>query len=80
MSAREAARRLGGVDQTQVSEWVFRYKAHGAEAFRKQGRNTVYSNELKADTVREYITGDLSQREVAAKHGLRSTQRLDKGV
>ena len=47
MSAGEAARRLD-VDESQVREWVFRYKAHGAEAFREQERNTVYSSELKA--------------------------------
>lgn len=75
MSAGEAARRLG-VDESQVREWVFRYKAHGAEAFREQERNTVYSSELKARAVREYIEGDLSQREIAAKYGLRSTSQL----
>lgn len=74
-SAREAARRLG-VDKAQVREWVFRYKAHGAEAFREQERNTVYSSELKAQAVREYIKGNLSQREIAAKYGLRSTSQI----
>lgn len=75
MSAREAARRLG-VDESQVREWVFRYKAHGEEAFREQERNTVYSSELKAQAVREYIEGNLSQREIAAKYGLRSTSQI----
>ena len=75
MSAGEAARRLG-VDESQVREWVFRYKAHGAEAFREQERNTVYSSELKAQAVREYIKGNLSQREIAAKYGLRSTSQI----
>lgn len=75
MSAGEAARRLD-VDESQVREWVFRYKAHGAEAFREQERNTVYSSELKAQAVREYIKGNLSQREIAAKFGLRSTSQI----
>ena len=75
MSAGEAARRLD-VDESQVREWVFRYKAHGAEAFREQERNTVYSSELKAQAVREYIKGNLSQREIAAKYGLRSTSQI----
>lgn len=76
MSAGEAARRLD-VDESQVREWVFRYKAHGAEAFREQERNTVYSSELKAqEAVREYIKGNLSQREIAAKYGLRSTSQI----
>ena len=75
MSAGEAARRLD-VDESQVREWVFRYKAHGAEAFREQERNMVYSSELKAQAVREYVKGNLSQREIAAKYGLRSTSQI----
>ena len=75
MSSREVARRLG-VDEAQVREWVFRYKSHGAEAFQKQERNTIYSGELKVPAVREYIAGNLSQREIAAKYGLRSTSQI----
>ena len=74
-SAREAARRLG-VGETRVHEWIARYKAHGAEAFQEQEHNTVYSNELKTQAVREYIEGENSQREVAAKYGLRSAGQL----
>ena len=65
-----------GVDEAQVREWVFRYKSHGAEAFQKQERNTIYSGELKVQAVREYIAGNLSQREIAAKYGLRSTSQI----
>ena len=75
MSSREVARRLG-VDEAQVREWVFRYKSHGADAFQKQERNTIYSGELKVQAVREYIAGNLSQREIAAKYGLRSTSQI----
>lgn len=75
MSSREVARRLG-VDEAQVREWVFRYKSHGSEAFQKQERNTIYSGELKVQAVREYIAGNLSQREIAAKYGLRSTSQI----
>lgn len=75
MSSREVARRLG-VDEAQVREWVFRYKSHGAEAFQKQERNTIYSGELKVQAVSEYIAGNLSQREIAAKYGLRSTSQI----
>lgn len=75
MSSREVARRLG-VDEAQVREWIFRYKSHGAEAFQKQERNTIYSGELKVQAVREYIAGNLSQREIAAKYGLRSTSQI----
>ena len=75
LSVSEAARRLG-VDRTTVRSWVFRYKAQGAEAFRKQEHNNVYSSELKLRAVEDYITGNLSQKEVAAKYGLRSSSQL----
>jgi len=75
MSRAEAARRLG-VSESSVKEWVARYKAGGALAFRKQERNTVYSEKLKEAAVREYISGAGSLREIAAKYGLRSTRQL----
>ena len=50
ISQTEAARRLG-VDESTVSEWVQRYKANGASAFRIREHNAVYSEELKRNTV-----------------------------
>ena len=75
MSQAEAARRLG-VGITRVGEWVARYKAQGVLAFRKQEHNTVYSEELKIKAVEEYMEGKLSQMDIAAKYGLRSTRQL----
>ena len=75
MSRAEAARRLG-VSESSVKDWVARYKAHGALAFRKQERNTVYSEELKEAAVREYLSGAGSLREIGAKYGLRSRSQL----
>ena len=46
MSQAEAARRLG-VDKSTVREWVRRYKAGGALAFKEQEHNTVYTEEMK---------------------------------
>ena len=75
MSQAEAARRVG-VDRSQIREWVARYKAGGALAFRKQEHNTVYSDELKQAAVQEYLSEQGSLREIAAKYGLRSESRL----
>ena len=75
MSQSEAARRLG-VDKSRVQEWITRYKAGGALAFKEQKHNTVYTEELKAEAVREYVNGNGSLREIAAKYGLRSNRQL----
>lgn len=75
MSRAEAARRLG-VDKSMVIEWVSRYKAQGELGFREQEHPTVYSAELKTSAVKEYISGVGSQREIAAKYGLRSKSTL----
>ena len=50
LSQTEAARRLG-VDESTVREWVQRYKANGASAFRIREHNAVYSEELKRNTI-----------------------------
>ena len=75
LSQTEAARRLG-VDESTVREWVQRYKANGASAFRIREHNAVYSEELKRKAVEEYLAGAGSLREIAAKYGLRSERQL----
>jgi Transposase and inactivated derivatives len=44
--------------------------------FKRQEHNTVYSEELKAAAVKEYLSGSNSQKEISAKYGLRSTCQL----
>ena len=75
MSQREAARRLR-VDRTAVREWVKRYKAGGALAFREQISGEAYSEEIKLQAVRDYLAGKGSLGEIAAKYNLRSSSRL----
>ena len=75
LSQSEAARRLG-VDKSCIKEWIARYKAVGALAFKKQEHNTVYSDEIKALAVKEYLDGKGSLKEIAAKYGLRSKTQL----
>ena len=75
ISTSEQARRLG-VDHTRVREWVQQYKAQGASAFLDTGSNKVYSLELKAKAVREYLDGKGSCLEIAAKWGIRNSSSL----
>ena len=75
MGQAEAARRLG-VGRARIREWVDQYKASGVLAFRKQEYNRIYSEELKAAAVKDYLSGTGSQTEIAAKYGLRSRRQL----
>ena len=75
MSQSEAARRLG-VDKSCIKEWVVRYKVGGVLAFKKQEHNNVYSDEIKALAVKEYLDRKGSLKEIAAKYGLRSEYQL----
>ena len=79
ISRAEAARRLG-LHKSTVEEWVRRYKAGGALAFKEQEHNSVYTEEMKVAAVREYLSGSKSQREISAKYGLRSTHQLRKWI
>lgn len=75
LSQAEAARRWG-VDRASVREWVERYKANGALAFRVQEQNSVYSEELKRKAVEEYLSGKGTIEKISAKYGLRSNRQL----
>ena len=75
LSHSEAARRLG-VSRPRITEWVARYKVGGALAFKEQEHNTVYTEEVKAAAVREYLEGKGSLQEISAKYGMRSTKQL----
>jgi transposase len=70
-----AAKRLN-VSEPMVHEWVARYKAKGATVFEEQKHNRVYSEELKRQAVKDYLSGNGSQEEIAAKYGLRSKTQL----
>ena len=75
ISQAEATRRVG-VNKATMQEWIARYKAQGAPAFRKQEYNTVYTEEVKEAAVREYLAGGSSLREVSARYGLRNSSTL----
>ena len=75
ISQTEAARRLG-VGETTIRRWIARYRASGSSAFKTLEHNQVYSAELKRQAVEEYLAGKISQEEISAKYGLRSSYQL----
>jgi len=79
ISKSEASRQLG-VDCATVRGWVYRYREQGELAFLDTGRNNVYSAELKSQAVRSYLNGEGSQREIAAKYGLKDAAQLNKWI
>lgn len=75
----EQARKLG-VDESTVWEWVKRYQAQGVSAFYDTDTNKVYSEELKAKAVEDYLSGKGSQATIAAKYGLRTKTQLQQWI
>ena len=59
-----------------IEEWVTQYKENGVSAFIQEEHNRVYSEETKLHAVEDYLNGEGSQQEIAAKYGLRSTSEL----
>lgn len=79
MSRREASRQLGG-NCSCVRSWVYRYREHGELAFLDTGKNRVYSDELRLQAVLSYLQGEGSQREIAAKYGLKDATQLQRWI
>ena len=75
----EQARKLG-VNESTVREWVKRYQAQGVSAFYDTDTNKVYSEELKAKAVEDYLSGKGSQATIAAKYGLRTKKQLQQWI
>ena len=79
MSKSEAARRLG-VYSADVCGWVYRYREQGELAFLDTGRNNSYPVELRLQAVRSYLNGEGSQKEIAAKYGLKNVTQLRRWI
>ena len=65
-----------GVSEVLIREDICRYKLQGPLAFNKNGKNNIYSIEIKRKVVEAYLKGEGSQNELAAKYGLRSSKQL----
>ena len=57
-----------------------RYKESGISTFIESEHNAVYTEELKAKAVIEYLQGEGSQAAIAAKYGLRSKSQLQRWI
>ncbi len=79
LGLRAAARQVG-IGMGTINQWVSIYEFQGEDGFRELERNTIYSSELKAKAVKDYLSGKGSQQTIAALYGLRSKTQLQKWI
>ena len=60
-----------GIDHGTIEQWIKQYEAKGVAAFFRNGKNNVYSADLKECAVKEYLEGKGSLRDITAKYGIR---------
>ena len=74
------AAKQSGASTGDVLSWIYRYLEQGDLAFLDTGKNNVYSDELRSQAVQSYLRGEGSQREIAAKCGLKDVTQLRKWI
>ena len=65
-----------GVGVTSIKEWIVLYQHNGITALESENQNQVYSEEIKREAVKEYLSGKGSTITITAKYGMRSTMQL----
>lgn len=65
-----------GVDVRTVSDWVHLYSIGGSEALRPPEHLTEYSPELKLNAVKDYLSGQGSQRDICKKYKIKNPIQL----
>ena len=65
-----------GVGVTSIKEWIVLYRHNGITALESENQNQVYSEEIKRESVKEYLSGKGSTITITAKYGMRSTMQL----
>ena len=69
-----------GLEHTRLHYAVMLYKEKGSISITEQEHNNRYSPELKEKAVREYLDGNGSMNQIAAKYGLRSSTILERWI
>jgi len=60
------------VDRTTVYDWMEKFEKAGLSGLEKSRTVKQYSKELKVSAVRDYLSGEYSQREVVRRYGISS--------
>ena len=61
---------------SMLNQWLPLYREQGPTAFLKTGGNRSYSSEFKKNAVLDYLSGQGSLANIAAKYNLRSSTQL----
>ena len=67
--SKKAVARLVGIEKKELTIWELRYQQYGMQGLAPLQRRTL-SADYKKQLVNEYLNGDLSMREMCAKHGV----------
>ena len=69
-------RDIYGMNPNEITNWMARYDAHGIDAFKRGVGNAQYSQEFKLRCVEEYLAGQGSLCELAAKYKIPGKETL----
>ena len=75
ISMSEAAREAQ-VDEMSVEAWVRLYRSEGVAGLAPAEKNRVYSPQLKAKAVKDYLSGAGSLRQICENYHIRSKRQL----
>ena len=78
LSQRRAAE-LMGVHVSCIQVWIRIYEAEGIEGFAQQ-KNRIYSEELKEQAVKDYLSGEGSMEMICKKYKIRAHIQLRKWI
>ena len=62
-----------GIDPRRIYEWISLYQSIGEAGLVTTSKNTVYSAELKASAVSDYLSGKGSLADICRKYQIRSS-------
>ena len=74
------AAKEAGVNGETVQGWIARYETEGTAGFLPHKQNRVYSEEMKRQAVKEYLSGLGSYMESSKKYRIRSSTQLKNWV
>ena len=72
--------RIAGVKPASFQQWVSRYESEGIAAFQTDGKNRIYSGDVKRAAVEAYLRGEGSQQTVCARYKIRSKHQLQNWI
>lgn len=64
---------LHNVSRDTIKHWKYNYETYGIEGLNRSNSRKGYSKELKLSAIKDYVSGNYSQREIIRKYDISST-------